>query len=227
MFYVYLITNKINGKVYVGKTKCIKTRWQKHINSSNSDTGHFLFHKSIHKYGEQNFEISILETNDDEMICLDREKYWIEFYKSNVCKYGNSFGYNLTDGGDGASGHIHTDESKKKMSDASLGKLKSEQHKMALSKAHTGKILTEQHKENILKKITGKIRSNESKIKYHNSKLGIKNPMSKLDDNKVKEIKLLLQQSNMTCEQIANLYQVNRRTIQDIKLDKTWKHVVV
>ncbi|CAB4196592.1 GIY-YIG nuclease superfamily [uncultured Caudovirales phage] len=33
MYYVYSITNKISNKVYIGKTKNPKERWQKHLSS--------------------------------------------------------------------------------------------------------------------------------------------------------------------------------------------------
>ena len=46
------------------------------------------------------------------------EMFFIAFFKSNICRYGPNFGYNLTDGGEGLSGHKHTDEAKKKMEGA-------------------------------------------------------------------------------------------------------------
>ena len=46
--------------------------------------------------------------------------------------------HNKTDGGEGISGHIHTEETKQKMSNASKGIAKSEEHKQKLSVSHIG-----------------------------------------------------------------------------------------
>ena len=113
------------------------------------------------------------------------------------------------------------------MSIASSGKLKSKQHKNALSLAHTGKILSDSHKENIRKAITGKSRTDESKEKYSKSKLGIKNPSSRLNETDVKEIKLLFIIDEFSDVEIANMYSVHRKTINDIKLNRTWTHIIV
>jgi hypothetical protein len=48
----------------------------------------------------------------------EKEKYWIEKLKTHV-KYGN--GYNLTNGGDGAVGRIISEDTKKKISKATIG----------------------------------------------------------------------------------------------------------
>jgi len=48
---------------------------------------------------------------------------------------------------------------------------------------------------------------------------------SKLCENDVIQINLLLRQGQ-NCTQIANLFNVNRKTISDIKNQKTWKHLI-
>lgn len=227
MYYIYLITNKINNKVYIGKTDDVKSRWQKHLSSARLKTekGYFLLHKAINKYKQNNFIISIIEEHEDELIAFIQEAYWIEHYKSNVCKYGNQYGYNLTSGGEGASGHKHTQESKYKMSIASSGKPKSNAHRSSLSLAHTGKSLTSEHKNNIGKSVKGKIRSDQSKENYSQSKLGNKNPQSKLNENQVKEIKNAFIKTKLSDTEIGIKYGVHRRTISDIRRGKTWNKV--
>ena len=101
MFYVYLIRNKINGKVYVGKSHNVQDRWKEHQKVSLAGPNNRSFsvlHKAIIKYGAVNFEIEILETLDSEEESLKRESYWIHIHKSNIHIYGNKFGYNLTSG---------------------------------------------------------------------------------------------------------------------------------
>lgn len=224
MFYVYKIKNLINNKLYIGKADNVNKRWLKHISYARTNRG-FIFHKAITKYGADNFEVSILEECESEEIALEKEAYWIAEYKTNICKWGSEFGYNLTDGGEGISGHKHSDESKQKMSDASIGKPKSDDHKNQLSISHTGKILSEEHRASISLSNMGKIMSDSARNNIRISKLGEKNPKSILTENDVREIKLLFLDPLILNKDIATKYGVAPRTIRDIKNNKTWKHI--
>lgn len=220
MFCVYKITNLINNKVYIGKTNNFDRRMNDHIYCAINDdyTRKYPIHKSILKYGIENFKCSIVEEFELEKDALEREIYYIAFYKSNICRYGADFGYNLTDGGEGTSGHKHTEE-----------------HKKYLSKIHTGKILSEIHKINIGKSIKGLKRSVKSKENYKISKLGSKNPSAKLNEKQVKVIKKKFAESKdiskeeMTelVKEISDKYEVAPRTIRDIKNNKTWSHIKI
>jgi group I intron endonuclease len=154
MFYVYKITNLSNGKLYIGKAENVEVRWQKHLSDTRTNRGYVL-HNAIRKYGSDNFEVSIIEKCKTEIEAMEKEVFWIAEYKTNICKYGDKFGYNLTDGGDGITGHQHTNEAKQKMSEASKGIPKSENHKEQLSIARIGMKLTPEHILNITKAITG------------------------------------------------------------------------
>jgi group I intron endonuclease len=94
MAYIYLITNTINGKVYVGKTEgSIEHRFKKHICDSRKERcKNRPLYRAINKYGVENFKIELIEETDTPEI---REEYWITYYNS----YHN--GYNATRGGDG------------------------------------------------------------------------------------------------------------------------------
>lgn len=98
---IYKITNKINGKIYIGQTyRSSETRLKEHIRDAknvNKDNKNVPLHKAIVKYGENNFELEILETNVDRSKLDDLEKYYIDKSKSNI----SSIGYNATDGGNG------------------------------------------------------------------------------------------------------------------------------
>ena len=55
MIDIYLITNKINGKQYVGKTqKGYKVRFKQHCNAYNHGYRNYIS-CAIHKYGADNF----------------------------------------------------------------------------------------------------------------------------------------------------------------------------
>ena len=88
---IYKITNKVNGKSYIGQTRyTIEFRWKQHQHKKD-DT---YFHNAIHKYGIENFSIEILEECNIEDL-NSREIFYIAKYNT----FNN--GYNLTIGGDG------------------------------------------------------------------------------------------------------------------------------
>lgn len=97
---IYKITNKINGKIYIGQTRRNESeRWQQHIKSSKynycSDYNTIL-HQAIRKYGTENFEVQIIEKCDFSLL-NSKEIYWIQYYDSQ------KNGYNITNGGYGCS----------------------------------------------------------------------------------------------------------------------------
>ena len=96
MPYIYKITNKVNDKIYIGKTlNSIHKRWIQHQNAYQREhTENRPLYSAMKKHGIENFEISLVEECEESVIS-EREQYWIEFYGS--FKYG----YNATLGGDG------------------------------------------------------------------------------------------------------------------------------
>ena len=87
--YIYKITNLINGKIYVGKSKNPKVRWRQH--KSHSKKRNTKLYYAMRKYGIENFIFEVLEECDENII-NDKEIYYI----SSLNPY-----YNMTDGGDG------------------------------------------------------------------------------------------------------------------------------
>ena len=86
---IYKVTNKINGKVYIGQSVDIGRRWRQHMTAEDD----FYFHKAIQKYGVENFEWEVIEQCKKKELD-EREIYWIEYYDSF------NKGYNCTKGGD-------------------------------------------------------------------------------------------------------------------------------
>ena len=63
---IYMVTNKINGKAYIGKTiGSLKKRKQKHISCSLHNSDNYHFHNAIKKHGPESFEWMILDECDD------------------------------------------------------------------------------------------------------------------------------------------------------------------
>lgn len=106
---IYKITNLINGKIYIGKEKFDDPKYM--------GSG-LLIKRAIKKYGLDNFKKSIIEETNNYIYLCDREKYWIDFYKST----NPDVGYNISDGGDGGDvfkNHPDLESIKRKISDSS------------------------------------------------------------------------------------------------------------
>ena len=92
--FIYKITNKVNGKSYIGQTiQSVKERFYQHCATKCSQAIlNMVIHKAITKYGKSNFTIEVIEEVESANL-NDRERYWIRYYDS----YNN--GYNSTEGG--------------------------------------------------------------------------------------------------------------------------------
>lgn len=94
---IYKITNKQNGKIYIGQTKTsIDKRWMGHIYSSRNGNPHqrCLIDKAIAKYGSDSFIVEEIEKCLDSEL-NDREIFWIDQYQST----DKNLGYNVSLGG--------------------------------------------------------------------------------------------------------------------------------
>ena len=94
MYTIYKHTNKINKKCYIGQTKRtnIKTRWGK--NGYNYKYCK-KFYNAIKKYGWDNFEHEVLETNIKTLKDANqREQYWIKYFDSFYNGYNSTIGGN-------------------------------------------------------------------------------------------------------------------------------------
>lgn len=118
---IYKITNKINGKVYVGQTvQSPGRRWALHKHQYSVRLDRPLY-RSMHKHGFGNFVMEVLETlpNDAPLEVLNaREQFWVAELKSMV-----PTGYNLTNGGHGK--HYVAEETKARISASKIGKPRS------------------------------------------------------------------------------------------------------
>ncbi len=132
---VYMITNKINNKRYIGQTIGTETdRFKKHINvafgTENDNNKKYLIHTAIFKYGKENFKIKILAKCNSMEEMNHREEYYIRLLRTL-----SPIGYNLRPGGNNSR---PSEQSKKKMSDSHKGKKQSKESNIKRSKASKG-----------------------------------------------------------------------------------------
>lgn len=96
IYYIYKITNKLNGKFYIGKHKQLENEpFDRYWGSGK------ILNQAFNKYGKENFTKEIIEECTKENI-NEREIYWIE--KLNA-RCGN---YNVSRGGKGGNSTVGT-----------------------------------------------------------------------------------------------------------------------
>lgn len=147
---IYIATNMVNGKQYVGQTiNSLKLRKKQHINNAlNGNSDNNYLHNAIQRYGQDNFTWTILHDNITTIEDLNRlEIFYIELYDT----FEN--GYNLTLGGGGCLGHKLTQEIKDKIKKSLLGFKHSKQARQNMSKAAKG-MLGRKHSEKSKKKMS-------------------------------------------------------------------------
>jgi len=103
-----------NNKKYFGITsRKPNKRWQN--GKGYTQNGQPVIFNAIRKYGWNNIQHIILYVDLSEKEAKNKEIELIKKYMTNVCRYGNDFGYNATDGGDGRVGHRLSSETKERI----------------------------------------------------------------------------------------------------------------
>lgn len=188
---IYKITNKINGKVYIGKTTTsLSKRWKWHRNAANQG-GQFHFARAIRKYGPKAFTREVIYHAKDVDELAKMETHFILSHQSHEPEKG----YNMTLGGEGAS--LVTEETRRRMSEVRLGKKLSEEHcrhigdskrgsnsphwgkprseetRRKIGEAQRGKKLSAEHREKIRYAHQGKVLSEEHRHKLSEAHKGL------------------------------------------------------
>lgn len=144
---IYVITNKINGKRYVGQTvQHLENRWSMHKSGSS---GCLALKAAFKKYGIENFTIEQIDSANSLEELSKKEREHIKFLNSI-----SPLGYNLTTGGEQV---VYSKASRKKMSES--GKKRrpiSETTRQKLSECRKGpknpnfgKKFTEEHRRKL------------------------------------------------------------------------------
>jgi hypothetical protein len=199
---IYQITNKLNGKTYIGKHQT------KNINDGYFGSG-IALKEAIKKYGKENFikEILFVFETETEMNAKERELITEEFVNRRDT-------YNLGIGGEGGphfKGKTHSKETinkikakidyveegrklSKKYKEGELiawnkGKTLTKETKQKMSEAKIGKkrSLSEEGRKNLSESLTGRKHSEETKQKMREAKLGKTRIFSEEHKRKISE----------------------------------------
>jgi group I intron endonuclease len=106
--HIYLVTNLVNGKQYVGQTTLsVEERWKEHLKKTKAGKSNRLY-CAIRKYGPEAFVAEGVTECENQEQMNRLESLWVVLLRTHDYKYG----YNMTLGGDGCSG---IEEVKEKM----------------------------------------------------------------------------------------------------------------
>lgn len=180
MFYVYKITNKMNGKVYIGKTINVDRRYRHHMTSAFSAGKNrndcAKFYRNIRKYGVENFsQAEILASFEMEDEAYAAEKQFILEYDSI------ENGMNISTGGRGVGSGIDNPNYGQREKFQAVYKNLSEETKKALHAPYVGaKHSSESGKKayqtrldnGCIPPMTGKHHSEDSKKKISTNRTG-------------------------------------------------------
>lgn len=117
---IYCITNTVTGKRYVGQTCTgVRNRWNKHAWLALTKNVNTRFYESIRKHGKSAFKTSVLQSCDSLEEANQAEKRWV----AELMTTNQSFGYNMTEGGDQQqAGWIMGAEAREKIAASKRGK---------------------------------------------------------------------------------------------------------
>lgn len=197
---IYMWTNRVNSKRYIGKChRDVIKRRRDHIRGKGSK----LLKRAIDKYGIDNFDFEILHDGILDDFLSGYEIEAIRKYKSKVPN-----GYNLTDGGEGLLNpsdeirrkmglahkgksisvetrqklskakkgkKVHTPETRRKLSKISKSRRHTPETRRKISQSNKGKKLSEEHRQQISEAQKGRKHSEEHRRKNSEAHKGEKN----------------------------------------------------
>lgn len=190
---IYLITNNVNDKVYVGKTEheSPDKYYEYHLNRAligdeNRDFYNKPLYRAIRKYGKDSFSFQILDTAESKDELNEKEIFYIDKYDSYL-----GDGYNLTKGGDGGdtlSNHPDKEDIYKRSGTTYKQRRRGwtyrdypdemrQQISDSLRKYHKDNPMTEEQKTKISESLKGRVFSDDTIEKLRIANIGENNPM--------------------------------------------------
>lgn len=125
---VYLATNNINGKQYIGKTIMDWRIRLRHHRLDAKKGSPMVFHRAIRKHGFESFSWVVLLQNITEDRLFVEEERLIALHNTRVPN-----GYNNASKGPGPIGFRHTNESRERIRIASTGRFHTDETKARMS----------------------------------------------------------------------------------------------
>jgi group I intron endonuclease len=163
MAIIYKATNRVNGKVYIGRTeRPLRTRKSEHKSHAGRDGQ--VFGRAINKYGFDAFDWAVLEECSSIKHMHLLEEFWIDWFQSADRKNG----YNRSTGGEGAIGVKVSGETRAKLSRAAKGRKQTPEHIEKRVSQYRGKPCPEGTREYMRNRVV----SDATKEKQRQNRLG-------------------------------------------------------
>lgn len=209
---IYKIINLVNKKFYIGSSVDLIRREKDHFRNLNNNVHQNIkLQNSFNKHGKLNFTFEVLEFVEKKECLTKREQFYFDLLNPhyNICKLaGNTLGFK------------HSDEVKKQVGIRSkgnkyrLGVKMSDEEKIKIGLINKG------NKYNL-----GRIQGDFVKNKVSQANRGEKNKHSKLNKYTVKKIRKLYNPEINSFGKIGKIYNVDRKTIENVVKKITWKHI--
>lgn len=163
---IYKVTNKVNGKIYIGlTTKSLDERIKTHKRAYKHTE--YAFHRALRKYGFENFEFKVVEKVSCKEELLRAESRWINATDSMNPKIG----YNMINQEDGLK--VFSGEVRSKMSKVQIKRFK-EMSKEEKKKVYSRSAISHQGKRKTKNKYCGvfptKFNTYETGITYNSKR---------------------------------------------------------
>lgn len=199
---IYQISCKNSNDFYIGSAKDLNHRWNTHLYCLKNNKHHnIILQRKFNKYGKDNFEFKILSKVPVEYL-IKLEQWFLDNLNPSINVYKTAYS---------PIGFKHSEETKSKLSEQKKGKSRPKEMMNKLKEFNTGRSFSENHKNNL-------------KLAYSQRKF--KGNRTVLNEEKVKEIKLLLKEGK-SLSFIAKIYNISSPMVSRIKNNIAWKEVTI
>jgi len=152
---------------YVGKSRCIIHRLSEHRYQAKIGTDTYLYHWYNKLLSEGVEPVLVVIRNVSKKLSGSWEKAYIKKFKSLGAKL-----VNLTAGGDGSFGHVMSDETKRKISEAKKGIKYTEEQKKRMGAPKRGRKFSDEHRRKLSEAGKGRPVSKETREKVRKANKG-------------------------------------------------------
>src|SRR6266581_626445 len=209
-------------KIYIGRAKNVIKRWGNersrafNENDTAYNTALSCFIRvcgNSYKEVKSKIEFVLIAEFDTLKEVLNAEVEYILKFKTNINRFGKLYGYNLTDGGEGNNGYVHSPEQKLKQSIAmkkhNAENPRSPEYCENISIAKTGIIFSDEHKKNL-------------SIALKNRPIEEKASNATIDFNTAQLLRVEFLTGKHSTEMLSKKYNINTSNIRNILYNKVW-----